>query len=115
MKRALICAVTLLALAAPAHAAPDAAVKRGEMLYNQTCIYCHDQNGWATRDLARRFGQDRAVLTQRGDLSQNLIRYVVRHGIGNMPAFTPTDLSGGDIDAIAEYLHATDAKETGAR
>jgi mono/diheme cytochrome c family protein len=82
---------------------PTAQQLQGERLFAATCQYCHAANGWATRDLARR-GEAQATIDQRADLSPGLIRGVLRHGVGNMPAFTPTDLSDAQIDALIAWL-----------
>jgi len=82
---------------------------QGQALFARTCVYCHDQRGWGTRDIGARLGTAKALIAQRNDLSDSYIRLVLRHGIGNMPAFTPTDLSTEQIEAIVAYLTRNNA------
>jgi mono/diheme cytochrome c family protein len=77
---------------------------QGKVLFEATCIYCHNPRGWATERLKLRNGAERAVLVERTDLDAAYIRTVVRNGLASMPAYTPTDLSEEEIRAIATYL-----------
>lgn len=101
--------LALLAFGTPAAAGEgDAALTarqlEGQRLYQATCHYCHAPGGWGARDLARRLGAERAVLLERADLDPHYIRFVVRHGLNSMPAYTPTDLSERQIACVADYL-----------
>ena len=78
--------------------------QEGKQLFGATCIYCHNPRGYATERLKARNGEDRSVLAQRTDLDAAYIRTVVRNGLISMPAYTPTDLSEAQIQAIAAYL-----------
>lgn len=76
----------------------------GRRLYNATCVYCHNPRAYGTEALARRLGEGKGVLEQRNDLPDDYIRGVIKQGLGNMPAYTPTDLTEGEITAIVDYL-----------
>ena len=79
----------------------------GRTLFNQSCSFCHGERGHATTLLAKRLGPDNAVLEKRTDLSVELIRHVVRHGINSMPWYRRAELSDRELDSIAAYLTRT--------
>ncbi len=56
--------------------------------------------------LARKYqGTDTpAALEQRTDLSPELVRHVVRHGVKSMPFFRKTEIGDADLDDLATYL-----------
>ena len=80
---------------------------KGRTLFNESCSFCHGERGHATTLLAKRLGPDSAVLEKRTDLSMELIRHVVRHGINSMPWYRRAELPDRDLDAIATYLTRT--------
>ena len=80
---------------------------KGRALFNESCSFCHGERGHATTLLAKRLGPDNAVLEKRTDLSIELIRHVVRHGINSMPWYRRAELSDRDLDSIAAYLTRT--------
>ena len=53
---------------------------------------------------AKSGGRKPAVLEERTDLSADLIKYDVRHGVGIMPFFRKTEVVNADLEAIAAYL-----------
>lgn len=77
---------------------------RGAALFAQKCAACHDSAGWGTRALARRVSQGQAELAFRKGLTADYVRYVVRHGVGSMPPFTPTDLSDAELRELGAWL-----------
>ena len=105
-------ALLALAMAGAAQAQPIATAPpprsadavRGKALFERTCAYCHRQRGFGSEAMARRLGPPKALLEQRADLREAYIRYVVHHGLGNMPAYTPTDLSDAELGSIVAYL-----------
>lgn len=106
MRLAIVgCGVVLAAVLAQA-AEPTLTIEQqqGKVLFEATCVYCHNPRGWATERLRTRLGEDRAVLADRTDLSRDYVRTVVRNGFMTMPAYTPTDLDEAQIKAIAAYL-----------
>lgn len=103
MKIALLALFALSVTAAPQALTPRQA--EGQRLYAATCIYCHNPRAYGTEALGRRLGPDKAVLDGREDLPDDYIRGVIKQGLGNMPAYTPTDLSDDEISAIVDYLN----------
>ena len=98
----LCAAVSLAALAwSPAHCQ---VTDHGAVLFEQKCAACHDSAGWGTRALARRVRPGQAELAVRKGLTADYVRYVVRHGVGSMPPFTPTDLSDAELRALGAWL-----------
>jgi len=65
---------------------------------------CHAQGGMGTGLLARRYPKDQALLEQRRNLTPELIRAVVRHGVGNMPRISRAEVSDPQLAAISAYL-----------
>ena len=49
-------------------------------------------------------GAKPAPLEERTDLTPEVVKFYARHGFGMMPFFRKTELSDGDLDAIAAYL-----------
>jgi mono/diheme cytochrome c family protein len=82
----------------------NAQQQQGKVLFEATCVYCHNPRGFGTERLKTRLPEDRSVLTERRDLDPAYIRTVVRNGLASMPAYTPTDLDEAQIKAIAAYL-----------
>ena len=78
--------------------------QQGKALFDATCVYCHNARGFATERLRTRMPEDRSVLADRTDLDPAYVRTIVRNGLASMPAYTPTDLSDAEIQAIAAYL-----------
>jgi mono/diheme cytochrome c family protein len=95
-------AVACLAATAPAVAAD----LTGKEVFDRHCVHCHgpgdDMTG--TLQLARTRGKDKALLTERDDLSAAYIQIVVRNGLRAMPAFVPSDLTDAQLTALTEYL-----------
>lgn len=100
-------AVFTTVLAGANAAAPARALRDGEAIYRDKCVYCHDSRGWGTRALSRRTPEGEAMLTNRKQLPAAVTRYVVRRGMGSMPGFTPTDLSDAEIARVATWLDKT--------
>jgi mono/diheme cytochrome c family protein len=105
--------LALLALAASANgiaAEPSAvdtlteAQRQGRELFNESCVFCHDERGHATALLAKRLGEKNSVLERRANLSPELIRHVVRHGINSMPWYPRAELSDRELAMITAYL-----------
>jgi mono/diheme cytochrome c family protein len=90
----------MLALALPAAAADPPA----RALWQRHCGPCHLQGGTGTFMLGRRLGQEKALLEQRTDLTEEYVRTVVRHGIQSMPRFSRAELPDAELEQIARYL-----------
>lgn len=78
----------------------------GQDVFDRHCSHCHADNDEApgTLQLARRRGEDKAVLTERDDLVPAYIEVVVRNGLNSMPPFVPSDLDADKLEALIEYL-----------
>ena len=75
-----------------------------ETYYADRCARCHGPSGWGTRTLARRVPAEQAELTRRAQLPASYIAFVVRHGVGSMPQFTPTELTDRQLAELAAWL-----------
>lgn len=115
-------AMATVALCGPAAAAPAATAwrlfsaqdaksappaERGAVVFQNSCEICHgagaDRPG--TMSLGFKYGSSKpARLEQRRDLTPDVVKYFVRHGVGMMPFFRKTELSDPDLDALAAYL-----------
>ena len=61
-----------------------------------------------TKALAAKYGKRLpALLDERTDLSPELIRTAVRHGMNVMPPLRKTEVSDANLDAIVAYLTRT--------
>lgn len=98
---ALVCAGAAAAQAGATE--PD-----GEAVYNRHCIHCHAAGDEmpGTLQLAKRRGEESAVLSERKDLVDAYIVTVVRNGLNAMPPFTPSDLDAAKLEALVEFLTA---------
>lgn len=94
----------LLASGASAETPLTARQQDGKKLFEATCNYCHNPKGWATERLRTRLDESRVLIAERSDLNRDYIRFVVRNGLVNMPAYTPTDLNEAQIQSISDYL-----------
>jgi mono/diheme cytochrome c family protein len=82
--------------------------ERGAAVYNNWCDACHrdsDQNAPGTRSLELKYrGELPAALKERTDLTAELVELYVRNGVATMPFFRKTEISDGDLAALAAYL-----------
>jgi mono/diheme cytochrome c family protein len=76
----------------------------GERVYVEECSMCHRENGMGTTLIARRLGQERAMLEARDDLTAQYVIIAAREGIGNMPRMSRGEVSDANLRLIAEYL-----------
>ncbi len=90
------------ASAADASLSPEQ--QHGQKLFRGTCFYCHSEKMWGTLALERRRPNGDALLEKRTDLAPELVRSVVRNGLGSMPAYRRTELTDAELDAIVAYL-----------
>lgn len=109
MKAHRLASVAVLALGPLVYAAEPTeslsdAQRVGQTLFNDSCAFCHGVRGHATTLLSKRLGSDTAVLERRTDLSAELIRHVVRHGINSMPWYRRAELSDAQLESIVAYL-----------
>lgn len=97
-----------LLLATTASAQP-VSVEHGREVYDKWCAPCHagSMDGTLPGTMALRLkydGQLPAVLEERGDLSPELIRTVVRKGLYGMPMTRKAEVSDHDLEDIITYL-----------
>jgi hypothetical protein len=61
-------------------------------------------DGPGTMQLRRTRGADKALLTERTDLTSEYITFIVRHGLRSMPPFVPSDLTDTKLKALVGFL-----------
>ena len=85
-----------------------AAVERGAAVFNNWCSACHSrgpQNAPGTASLQQKYqGSVPAALEDRRDLTPEVLKVFVRNGVAMMAPFRKTEVSDGDLDALAAYL-----------
>jgi mono/diheme cytochrome c family protein len=103
---ACLAAIVSLGAAAAKGAEPsgDSAVSAGRALFDERCGICHAAGGTGSFMLDRRLGPDKALLATRTDVNADLVRVVVRAGIGSMPTFTRAELSDTELSQVTVYL-----------
>ncbi len=81
-------------------------LKQGEDVYGRYCEGCHAAGDGhpGTMRLAIRSGVEKSILMARDDLVPDYIKIVVRNGLGMMPAFRPTEIEDGELDALVRYI-----------
>ena len=107
--RQLVAAVLawMVVSSATAVAQTDAAVKKGNDLYQYWCATCHGRgpgNPGTTALFAKYKKALPGVLEDRTDLTTQAVRFNVRRGTSIMPFFRKTEISDADLDAITQYL-----------
>lgn len=78
----------------------------GKRVFTEWCTPCHMDSPFApgTIQLKQVRGADKAVLENRTDLTEPLVRTFVRSGFAGMPKFRRTEISEADLDALIKYL-----------
>ena len=86
--------------------AAQAPARSGKELFNYWCLPCHDSGpGHAgTQELGRQWGEDKAVLLQRHDITAEHVKNVVRTGFQMMPPFRYSEITEQQLDRIAAYV-----------
>jgi (+)-pinoresinol hydroxylase len=80
---------------------------RGPEVYTYWCWNCHGEGPGkpGTVALAARYqGAVPALLTERTDLSPDLVKFYVRNGFSIMPHFRKTQISDAQLEALVTYL-----------
>ncbi len=119
MKRVAL-VVSLIALAAPVMsqaAAPAGSPDNGKLVYEKWCLPCHgsrvDSGFPGTSNalypgaaaLAVKYkGTQPPLLTDRTNLTAELVKTVVRNGISAMPRSRKTEIDDAELGDIAAYL-----------
>jgi (+)-pinoresinol hydroxylase len=98
--------IGVLLLAGSAVQAQDR--QHGEAVYELWCAPCHAVDprkhpGTAALQLLYK-GEKPAVLTERTDLTPEIVRFYVRNGVSIMPFFRKTEISDQDLDDLGAYL-----------
>jgi mono/diheme cytochrome c family protein len=79
----------------------------GKRVFASQCAACHAPGPRmpGTAALAAKYGKDLpAALEERTDLTPDLVRQFVRHGVSVMPSFRKTEISDAELDALGRYL-----------
>jgi len=83
-------------------------VERGAAVFNNWCSACHSrgpQNAPGTASLQAKYqGSVPAALEDRRDLTPEVVKVFVRNGVAMMAPFRKTEVSDGDLEALAAYL-----------
>ncbi len=81
---------------------------RGYVQYQKYCSACHaagPEKRPGYEALRAKYGdKEPPALSDRTDLTADLVKTMVRTGISVMPFFRKTEISDADLDAIAAYL-----------
>jgi mono/diheme cytochrome c family protein len=86
---------------------PSGPYADGHAVYTKWCAPCHDPGiiHPGTNALTVKYrGVKPGVLLEWKDLQPETVKYLVRHGISVMPQFRKTEISDGDLDALAKFL-----------
>jgi (+)-pinoresinol hydroxylase len=86
---------------------------KGYVQFQDYCSMCHGEGPGqpGTMALQAKYkGTLPALLSQRTDLTPQLIKLYVRNGISIMPIFRKTEISEADLDLIADYLTRNNKK-----
>jgi mono/diheme cytochrome c family protein len=105
--RAAVVLAAIVLSPAVASAQSDAAVQKGNELFQYWCATCHGRgpgNPGTTALAAKYKGALPGVVEDRKDLTPQSIRFAVRRGTSIMPFFRKTEVSEADLDAITQYL-----------
>ncbi len=68
-----------------------------EQVYAKVCGYCHGRNVGP-------------IILGRG-LPAEAVHYIVRHGQNAMPAFRPTEITPGELDALSQWVSQSPARK----
>jgi len=113
MKVLFVALAASLLVAKVAAAAEPSLVEKGRLQFEYSCAPCHGPGkGMGTRPYlpgtdalnVKYQGTQPPLLSERTNLTAEVIRVFVRNGIESMPSFRKTELSDEELDAIAAYL-----------
>ncbi len=86
---------------------------KGYVQFQDYCSMCHGEGPGQPGTMAlpaKIKGAQPALLSQRTDLTPQLIKLYVRNGTSIMPIFRKTEISDADLDLIADYLTRNNKK-----
>lgn len=102
-------ALSAIALSASASGETTDQRESDEAVYTRECALCHAQMGTGTLMLARRLGEENAILAERQiPLAGPYVEYVVRNGLGSMPAITRVEVTDEQLAQIVRHLTQLD-------
>jgi mono/diheme cytochrome c family protein len=109
--RALVSVLGASALLMGSARADDVkAVKAGDAVFQKWCAPCHgrgpDKPGTVALQALYK-GAKPAELEDRTDLTPDLVKFYVRHGVSIMPPFRKTEVSDADLAALSAYIART--------
>jgi len=80
---------------------------KGYVQFQNYCSECHgeDEHLAGTQALKEKYkDEEPATLEKRTDLTADVVKYFVRHGVSAMPVSRKTEISDDDMDLIAAFL-----------
>ncbi|AMO76087.1 c-type cytochrome [Pseudomonas citronellolis] len=86
---------------------------QGKQVFEKWCLPCHGKGTQYPGTLAleaRYKGTVPGPLQERTDLTPELVKYFVRHGISVMPFFRKTEISDTELEALGRYLQKQPAQ-----
>lgn len=92
--------------AAPVPVVDPLLLTDGRRIYAHYCTDCHDAGAGhpGTMRLGVRLGAEKSELKAREDLTQDLVKSIVRNGLGMMPPFRPSEITDAELDPLAVYI-----------
>jgi mono/diheme cytochrome c family protein len=102
-----LAACAALAAAPGAGAAEEGRSADGQQIFVLWCMPCHGAGPGhpGTQALAVKYhGNPPAALEERSDLTAEVVKYYVRHGISVMAPFRKTEISDEELDTLASWL-----------
>lgn len=127
MKAIVISAAAVLAVLASASIAKEKRVDpvaAGKQIYDRNCVACHGSApGYppfaglpGTEALQVKYnGEMPALLTERTDLTPEVVAYFVRNGVSVMPAYRKTEISDAELANLGAYLSRNNPELKGRR
>ena len=94
-------------------ASPIDNIAAGKMVFEKNCLTCHGPgignpgNAYKPGTDALRVkydGEQSGLLTERKDLTPELVEYFVRNGVSTMAFFRKTEISDQDMKNLGAYL-----------
>lgn len=108
MNAKLLIASRLLVLGALfAHAAAAQDLDHGKVVYEKWCSPCHAPGPGhpGTQSLQLKYGDSLpAVLEERSDLTDDIVKTFVRQGVLMMAPFRKTEITDAELTDLAAYL-----------
>jgi (+)-pinoresinol hydroxylase len=105
--KALFLGLAASSFCAAASAADGPTLAHGAQVFEHWCLPCHGHGDQFPGTVAlgvKYQGKLPGALQDRTDLVPDIVKAVVRTGVSVMPFFRKTEVSDGDLDALAAYL-----------